>query len=118
MSKVYENNLADRLLQFSADVLIFCKQTDLPYEFKSLSSQLCRSATSIGANYLESQAAISRADFRNKVYIAKKEARETLYWIELFEKVKMGDQLLLSNLNDEATQIVKILQTITSKLSE
>ena len=48
-----------------------------------LSKQLLRSGTSIGANVNEALASESRADFIHKMSIASKEARETLYWLEL-----------------------------------
>lgn len=49
----------------------------------TLSKQLLRSGTSIGANIAEAQQAQSRADFISKVSIALKEATETKYWIRL-----------------------------------
>lgn len=49
----------------------------------ALCNQLLRAGTSIGANNAEATNAISKQDFRSKSYIALKEARESLYWIEL-----------------------------------
>jgi len=48
--------------------------------------QLIRAATSIGANYMEANGASSKKDFKNKIYICKKEARETKYWLQLIAK--------------------------------
>ena len=48
-----------------------------------LSKQLLRSGTSIGANIAESECAISEKDFLSKIYIALKEAAETIYWLDL-----------------------------------
>ena len=48
-----------------------------------LSKQLLRSGTSIGANIAESECAISKKDFLSKIYIAFKEANETIYWLDL-----------------------------------
>jgi four helix bundle protein len=48
-----------------------------------LSKQLLRAGTSIGANVAESECAISKRDFLNKIYIALKECAETVYWLEL-----------------------------------
>ncbi len=50
-----------------------------------LSKQFLRSATSIGANINEALAGQSKKDFTAKMSISSKEARETLYWIELLE---------------------------------
>ena len=48
----------------------------------ALCNQLLRSGTSIGANNAEATNAVSKTDYRSKSYIALKEARESLYWIE------------------------------------
>ncbi|KPJ56515.1 four helix bundle protein [Parcubacteria bacterium DG_74_2] len=50
---------------------------------KPLINQLVRSGTSIGANYSEADEANSKRDFINKVTIAKKETKETKYWLRL-----------------------------------
>ena len=52
----------------------------------ALCNQLLRSGTSIGANNAEATNAISKADFKSKSFIALKEARESLYWIELLHR--------------------------------
>lgn len=54
-----------------------------------LSKQLLRSGTSIGANINEALAGVSKADFAFKMSISSKEARETLYWLELLDKSQM-----------------------------
>ena len=58
-------------------------------------NQLIRSGTSIGANYREANGAASKKDFQNKIFICKKESKETLYWLEL-----MGEAI-----NDEKQKI-------------
>ena len=82
-----------------------------------LSKQFIRSSTSIGANVQEADAGISRKDFTAKMSIASKEARETLYWINLlnasqlvkydFEDIKQDSEELVRIL----TLIVKPCQT-------
>lgn len=114
----YSNDLTERFSEFARRVLTYCSTLKLPYEFNSLKIQLIRSSTSIGANYMESQAAISKADFRNKVFIAKKEARESTYWLELLQSTKLSKTKELDALIDESVQITRILQTITTKVSE
>jgi four helix bundle protein len=58
----------------------------------SLYNQLLNSGTSIGANIAESQAAASKADFRNKLRISLKEAYETEFWLKLFYKTELLDK--------------------------
>jgi four helix bundle protein len=48
-----------------------------------LVNQLVRSATSIGANYMEANGASSKKDFQNKIFIYKKEAQETKHWLRM-----------------------------------
>jgi len=61
----------------------------------ALANQLLRSGTSIGANNAEATNAVSRQDFRSKSYIALKEARESLYWIELLHRNSYIDDSVL-----------------------
>src|SRR5580698_1732052 len=62
-----------------------------------LGKQYLRAATSIGANLAEAQAGESRADFIHKLGIAQKEARESLYWLQLLtQSMIVGDARLRS----------------------
>ena len=58
----------------------------------NLCNQLLRAGTSIGANNAEACNAVSKQDFRSKSYIALKEARESLYWIELLKRNNYIDE--------------------------
>lgn len=80
--------------------------------------QLGRSATSIGANTWEADAALSDSDFAHKISIARKEANETLYWIELARRAELADIDTLSPLRTEAEELCKILGTIVRKTQE
>jgi len=74
-----------------------------------------RAATSIGANYAEANNASSKADFRNKIFIAKKEAAETKYWLELLAEV-IEDKSLCRKLWQECHYILMTLQKVISTL--
>ncbi|NLC31601.1 MAG: four helix bundle protein [Candidatus Moranbacteria bacterium] len=65
-------------------------------------SQLIRSATGIGANYCEANNASSKKDFRNKIFICKKEAQETKYWL----------RMMAGCLNDRKDKIRKYWQNL------
>lgn len=75
-----ENKLADLSTEFAVQIL---KLTDSIKGHYSLSNQLERSGTSIGANIREAKYAHSRPDFIAKLQIALKECYETEYWIEI-----------------------------------
>ena len=78
-----ENKLADLSTEFAIRIL---KLTDGIKGHYSLSNQLERSGTSIGANIREAKYAHSRPDFVSKLQIALKECYETEYWIEIAQK--------------------------------
>lgn len=75
---------------------------------------MIRSATSVGANYVESQSASSKRDFRNKIYICKKEITETSYWLKFLDDYGVED---LDLLKQEAYELTLIFGKIISKLN-
>lgn len=72
-----ENDLLDRTFNFSVDCIKFMRSLPNYQEYYVIKHQLTKSSTSIGANYEESQAGSSKANFKNKVRIALREARES-----------------------------------------
>jgi four helix bundle protein len=87
---------------------------------RTLANQLLRAGTSIGANIEEAQAGQSKTDFTAKMAIARKEARETLYWLKLLKASEIIDASKLSDITQEADELVRILTSIvkTSQLSK
>ena len=79
-------------------------------------NQLLRAGTSIGANNAEATNAVSRQDFRAKSYIALKEARESLYWIELLHRNMYLDDKQYASLHSDCKELVKILVSRCKKL--
>lgn len=79
-------NLEERTTCFSEAVIDVCKSISKTIISVPIISQLIRATTSIGANYREANGASSRLDFRNKIYVCKKEAKETEYWLQLLAK--------------------------------
>ncbi|MEM1407097.1 MAG: four helix bundle protein [Bacteroidota bacterium] len=82
-----------------------------------LSKQLLRSGTSIGANVEEAIGGISRKDFRAKMSIAYKEARETHYWLRLLIDSKVLTSELGSLIKNDCEEIRKILSSILKTLN-
>ena len=83
----------------------------------ALANQLLRSGTSIGANNAEATNAISKTDYRSKSYIALKEARESLYWIDLLHRNGYLDDKQYHSIYGDCEEIVKILVTRCKKLN-
>ena len=82
----------------------------------NMCNQLLRSGTSIGANNAEATSAISKADFKSKSYIALKEARESLYWIDLLHRNGYLDDKQYQSIYNDAEELVKILVARCKKL--
>lgn len=84
----------------------------------ALCNQLLRAGTSIGANNSEACNAISKADFKSKSFIALKEARESLYWIDLLHRNGYLDEMQYTSIHDDCEELVKILVHRCKKISE
>jgi len=78
----------------------------------AVGKQVVRSGTSIGANIAEAQGAVSKKEFVYHMNIAKKEARETLFWLRIICEAELISENKLKNLIDENNQIIAILVTI------
>ena len=82
----------------------------------NLCNQLLRSGTSIGANNAEACNAITKSDFKSKSYIALKEARESLYWIDLLHRNGYLTDKQHDSLYNDCEELVKILVHRCKKL--
>ena len=85
-----------------------------------ISKQLLRSGTSIGANVNEALAGISKADFAYKMSISSKEARETLFWLQLLDKsqmVKYDYKPFIINCKELVKMLTSIVKTTQIKLT-
>ena len=76
-------DLEERTAKFSEEIIHFVRTLIKNEVNKILINQIVRSATSVGANYMEANQASSKKDFRNKIGICRKEANETKYWIRM-----------------------------------
>jgi four helix bundle protein len=102
-----------RTFLFATEVLDLCRPVMPPGGVvRELARQLLRSGTSIGANVEEAQAAQSTADFRAKVVVSRKEARESAYWLRLLIHADGRLKIAVDPLLDETQQLVQILTTI------
>ena len=93
----------------------------IPIHLKSIANicnQLLRAGTSIGANNAEATNAISKQDFRSKSFIALKEARESLYWLELLHRNNYLTDEQFKSIYNDAEELVKLLVHRCKKLDE
>ncbi len=106
-------DICERAFAFSVRVVRLCQTLDgRPGVNATLSRQLLRAGTSIGANLEEAQAGQSRGDFVSKISIALKEARETDYWLRLLAATAIGPPDQLRELRGEVKELKLILGAI------
>lgn len=113
-------DLCERTFEFGVRVLKFASRLPRTFISVEISRQLIRAATSIGANVEEADGAESRKDTAHKMGIARKEARETHYWLKTMiasELVPAPCFMEANELAQEAKELVKILSAIILKLS-
>ena len=84
----------------------------------NLCNQLLRAGTSIGANNAEATNAVSKTDYRAKSFIALKEARESLYWIDLLHRNNYIDDKQYNSIYADCEELVKILVTRCKRINE
>lgn len=107
------NDLEERTIRFSENVIDLVKKIKLTVLNKNIIEQLLRSSSSIGANYQEANGASSKKDFRNKIYLCKKEAMETKYWLRLLAKVEEKEKDIIRKLWKEAHELTLIFSKIS-----
>ena len=112
-----ENSVFDKSKDFAIRIVNLYKYLCETKKEYVLSKQVLRSGTSIGANIAESECAISKKDFMSKLYIALKEATETLYWLELLYKTEYIDNQMYRSMYNDCEEIKKILQASTKTLN-
>jgi len=106
-----ENAILDKSYAFALAIMDTAKVIRAKHEY-DLASQLWRAGTSIGANVEEAQAAQSRADFKSKMSIAAKEARESHYWLRLTRDGSILPAAQLAPLIDNIEEIKRLLTAI------
>ena len=106
-----KNIILDRSYEFALAIMKLCVEIRAGKEFE-LASQMWRAGTSIGANVEEAQAAQSRADFKSKMSIAAKEAREIHYWLRLTQDGNVLPAERVTDLIEEISELKRILTSI------
>lgn len=116
--KKSENPIVDKSFDFSVRIVKLYKYLiKRDKDLISLYDQILCSGTSIGANVSESQAAASKADFRNKLRISLKEAYETEFWLKLFFKSEILDKKEFESLLKDCLELIKLLTSIIKNVN-
>lgn len=111
-------DLEERTAKFVEAIILFCKKVRRSPINDPLVNQLVKAGTSVGANYCEADDAVSKADFRNKIGICKKESRESKHFIRMIvvavPELKVEARILWI----EAKELNLIFNAIFKKLKD
>ena len=108
-------DIGERVFNFAVRILKMTQSLSKTYVNIAIINQIIRSATSIGANIEEARGAHTKTDFTYGMNVAKKEARETFYWLRLIVKMNPVFSNKLELLLKENEEIIKILTVIVKK---
>jgi four helix bundle protein len=113
MSKPYD--LEERTFLFAKDCRVYIQK--LPKTISNIEDgkQLVRSSGSVGANYIKANEKLGDKDFLFRVKIARKEAKESKYWLMLLNEMNAELREISQELIIEADALRKILSTIITK---
>ena len=103
-----ENVILTKTYSFAVKIVKLSKALNKDKREYTLSNQILRSGTSIGANAEEASGSISKKDFRSKYFISYKEARETHYWLRLLRDSDYIDSKTANELIEDVEEILRI----------
>jgi|SRR3989344_1625393 len=112
-TKVYD--LEDRTLEYGKRIIHLCRSLSKDSINNSICSQLIRSGTSLGANYREANETATKKDFAYRMRICRKEAKETVYWLQLVIEANPSLEKRISPLLKETIELIKIFAAIIEK---
>jgi len=112
-SKYYDLEL--RTLEFGKRIIRMSRALSVNPVNRVLINQIVRSGTSIGANYREANETETKKDFLFRLRIARKEAKETIYWLNLIIEANVSLELRIEPLVAEGQELLRILAAIIEK---
>lgn len=111
-SNTIKYDLEERTAKFGEEIIEFSKTLEQNIINRPLINQLIRSATSIGANYMEADGAESGKDFKHKIAICKKESKETRHWLRMLAKANPDKKEECRKHWQEVQELVLIFSSI------
>lgn len=100
-------DLEERTTEFAKRVIRLCKALSKNSINYRLTGQVVGSAGSVGANYREANDALGKKDFIHRLRISRKEAKETVHWLELIEEANPGLKTRMQDLKQEGRELKK-----------
>ena len=111
-------DLEERAAKFGEETIKFCRLIKTDGIVKPLISQVVRSSTSVGANYMEANQASSKKDFKNKIRICQKEANETKHWLRMMAVALPNQKEDCRKLWKEAHELTLIFAKISKSCDQ
>ena len=108
-------DLLERTSSLAKNIIDLCKKLPRNEINKTIIFQLVKSATSIGANYTEADCAESKKDFIHKLSISRKEAKETMYWLNILKHAMPEHKNECDVQSRETEELLRIFSTIITK---
>jgi four helix bundle protein len=114
--------LSDKSYKFAIRIVKVNEYLTKEKKEYTLSKQLLRSGTAVGALVAEAQYAQSKADFINKMYVSLKEANESRYWIRLLTYCNYITEKMSKSIHEDVEELIKMLtssiKTTKEKINE
>jgi four helix bundle protein len=111
-------DLEERTAKFGENIILFCRKIAKDPITLPIINQLIKSGTSVGANFCEADDAESGQDFKHKLGICKKEARETKHWLRMIAVALPETKEDARRLWQEAKELNLIFNAIVKKIKE
>ena len=111
-------DLEDRSTEFAKRVVRLCISLPKNSINNRLTGQAVGSAGSVGANYREANDSLGKKDLIMRMKIARKEAKETMHWLDLIEEANPELKSRMQDIKQETLEIKNILSSIISKIEK
>lgn len=116
INQIKLQQLEKRTVNFSVAIVKTCANYNGDAALGHVVDKLVQSATSIGAHVIEANSANGKSDFKISIYLAKKEADKTRYWLKVLAELLPKDNL--NRLSQEALKLTLVLQKIVTTLED
>lgn len=111
-NKQINRDIHERIYKFVIRVIKLTKELPKNPQNDVIIYQIVKSATSMGANDQEADAAESKKDFIAKYTIVKKENKETNYWLRVIEDTNPGFSERMVDIKQEGNELIRIVSAI------
>lgn len=115
-TKIFD--LEERTTKFAIEIVRLCRKLPRDPINNRLTGQIVGSAGSIGANYREANDALGKKDFIHRLKISRKEAKETIHWLDIIKEANSEFSKEIEILRKEVTELKNILSAIINKINE